>query len=703
MNGESFRVLLVEDNPVQADLIRHMLRQSGRCWELQHAPRLEAALAMARERPPTVVLLDLNLPDSQGLEGFRRLHRELPRLPVVILTNVADEELVHQAIQEGAQDYLIKRDLDSGLLDRSLRYAIDRQRYEEALLESEQRYALAVDGANDGLWDWDLAHDTVYFSPRWKAMLGLEEGEFQESVAAWFALIHEDDLPAFRRELEAHLEGAMEHFQHEHRIRSTSGEYLWVLTRGMAVRDEQGRPWRIAGSMSDITARKLAEEQLTHDALHDALTGLPNRSLFLDRLEQALAEFRRNREDRFAVLYFDLDRFKSINDSLGHLIGDRLLVACARRLHQNLRPGDTLARLGGDEFTILVRNVTGLTDVIQVAERVHELLTLPFELDDHTIFTSASIGIAWCDPRYEWPQDMLRDADLAMYRAKHGNGSHCYEVFDSDMHESAMALLKLETDLHEALREDQFLLNYQPIVNLEGGWIEGFEALIRWRHPQRGLLQPGQFIAVAEETGIICDICWWVLEEACRQLRAWQRIYPQEHGPLSMSVNISGKLFAQPGMVDRLEGIIRLNDLEPSTLNLEITESGVMDHCEQALRALEHLRGLGIQLHLDDFGTGYSSLSYLQRFNYDTIKIDRSFVARMPQDEGSRSIVEALATLGRTMGMRVIAEGVENIEQYRILREMGCTEAQGYWFSHPVDSREVTPMLKEPRFAIGRP
>ncbi len=695
MNAEALNVLIVEDNQAQADLIREMLRGlRDPAFNVEHESRLEDGLARLHSKNDVaVVLLDLNLPDSRGPEGVERIQSELPTTPVIVLTNLENEDVAAQCVRDGAQDYLIKREVDPRLLSRSIRYAIERIHSEQALRESEQRYALAVAGANDGVWDWDLVRDTVYFSPRWKAILGYEENEVGESIDEWFGRIVDEDRPGFRAALSAHLDGRTEHFEHEHRLRTNDGSELWVLCRGLAIRDAEERAYRLAGSLSDISQRKRAQAQLVHDALHDALTKLPNRALFMDRLGLALRRYHRNEERLFAVLFFDLDRFKTINDSLGHLVGDELLVCVARRIEKFLRPGDTLARLGGDEFAVLINDVTESYHATYVAERVHELLKEVFVIHHHEIYTSASVGIALSAPHYERPEEILRDADLAMYRAK-TSGHAKYEVFDSAMHESAVALHRLETELRRAVDSNEFVLHYQPIVSVETGRILGFEALLRWQHPQWGLVYPDYFIEVAEETGLIVPIGWWVIRESCRQARKWQMLFPTDPA-LSMSVNVSGKLVVQPGVAEEIRSVVASSDLVPGSLRFEITESAIMNHGAESLAALRSLRDIGIQLYIDDFGTGYSSLSYLQRFAYDSLKIDRSFVSSIDAEREDSAIVGAIIALGESLGIGVIAEGVETSKQLETLRSMRCPEAQGFLFSKPLDQVGISALLDE--------
>lgn len=568
-----------------------------------------------------------------------------------------------------------------------------RRRTEVELRESEERYAIAVQGAKDGLWDWNLTTNQVYFSPRWKSMLGWEEGQIGNSLEEWFKRIHTEDLKPVQEALVAHFAAQTPDFEREYRMLHQDGTYRWVLCRGLAVYDDQGKAMRIAGSLTDITSRKRTEKQLLHDALHDTLTDLANRALFMDRLERSLERSKRHEKYIFAVLFLDLDRFKLVNDSLGHIIGNQLLVAIARRLQPCVRLGDTVARLGGDEFVILLEGIESASDATRVAERILMELAQPFHLSEHEMFATASIGIALSSTGYEQPEAILRDADAAMYRAK-ALGKSRYELFDASMHAQAAALLQLETDLRYALDRQEFELHYQPIVWLKTKKLVGFEALVRWRHPQRGLVSPGEFIPAAEDTGLIVPLGWWVLQEACRQMQVWQQQFVVSY-PLNISVNLSGKQVAQPDVVERVEHILQTTGLPPSSLKLEITESSIMEHAESTIATLEQLKALGIQLAIDDFGTGYSSLSYLYRFPVDTLKIDRSFINRMDVELEKLELVRTIATLAWNLNMDVVAEGIETQQQLSHLRALGCEYGQGYFFSKPVAAIAAEPLLVE--------
>ncbi|MDZ8026677.1 MAG: EAL domain-containing protein [Nostoc sp. ChiQUE01a] len=455
------------------------------------------------------------------------------------------------------------------------------------------------------------------------------------------------------------------------------------------------RTWELENALQklheEIISRQKLQSQILDIALHDSLTGLPNRVLFIRQLKNALTRAKQEPNYQFAVLFLDCDRFKVINDSLGHLVGDELLIAIARRLQTCLIPIDTLARLGGDEFGILLENLTDINIAIQVAERILQQLSLAFKLSRYEVFMNASIGISWGNKDYDRPEYLLRDADTAMYRAK-AQGRAKYHVFDPAMHQEAIHLLELENDLRRAVERQEFLVYYQPIVCLTTGRISGFEALVRWRHPTRGLVSPIEFIPVAEETGLISAINTWVLQSACQQLSIWQH-HPVTPEPLSISVNLSARLFSQPNLVDQIDRIIDENKINPEHLQLEITESVIMENTNAIKIILEQLKQRKIKLIMDDFGTGYSSLSYLHSFPLNALKIDKSFVKRMQENEENMGLVPAMIGIANSMGMSAIAEGVETEEQLAQLRNLNCDFAQGYLFSKPIEEQLVLKLL----------
>ena len=480
--GLSGYLLVVDDNDSIRNMLCLHLKRKG--YQLAAAVNGRQALELVGKENFDLVLLDIDMPELNGLEVLKviREKHSSAELPVVMVTaNTRSEEIVG-ALSLGASDYLTKP-IDFPVAIARISTLLSHKRAEESLRESEERYALAVLGANEGLWDWNLKTNQFYYSPRWKSMLGCEENEIQTSPDEWFNRIHPEDRVRVKDEMAAHHGGLTPHFENEHRMLHKDGTYRWMLARGIAVRDAQGKAYRMAGSQTDITEGKVA----------DVLTGLPNRILFMDRLGRSVERAKYRKGYLFAVFFLDLDRFKVVNDSLGHLIGDQLLIATARRLQTCLHTGDTIARLGGDEFSILVDDIREVSDATRIAERIERQLALPFNINGHEVFTTASIGIALSSSGYERPEDLLRDADTAMYRAK-ALGKARYEVFDTAMRERAVARLQLETDLRRALEREEFRVYYQLIVSLDDGRISGCEALLRWQHPKRGLISPSEFI-----------------------------------------------------------------------------------------------------------------------------------------------------------------------------------------------------------------
>ncbi len=570
----------------------------------------------------------------------------------------------------------------------------DRRRAQQELAKAEERYALAARGANDGLWDWELGAARVHYSSRWSAIIGFQDHELSPALSTWLDRIHPEDRARVDTELNVHLAGDTPHFQSEHRVQHKNGTYRWVLVRGLAIRDEQGTPVRMAGSASDITHRKTAEARLQFEAFHDALTGLANRALLIRRLQQALEQAREERSrDHFAILFVDVDDFKLINDSLGHTMGDMLLRAVASRLERCVRSVDTVSRLGGDEFCLLLRHVSDVSEALRVSDRVQEEIGVPFNLRGYEVFTSASVGVALNRPSYDEAEEMLRDANIAMFQAKEaGRGKRA--VFDASMHKAAVRRLTMETDLRRALERNEFEVYYQPIVSLQTGLIKGFEALVRWHHPKRGLVMPTDFIRLAEDTGLIIGLGRWVLSSACQDAIRWSEL---GLGRLSVSVNVSARQLVLPYLVDQVSDVLGDTGLDPDRLNLEITESVLMDNAEAVIAQLHKLRELGVGLHIDDFGTGYSSLAYLHRFPIDTLKIDRSFISNPTQDDEPWAIVETIHTLAKLLGMKVTAEGVEAPEHVDKLRALGCDSVQGYFISRPICASGVMGLIGKGR------
>lgn len=564
-----------------------------------------------------------------------------------------------------------------------------RKLAEEALVLSERRYRALGEGIKHHVWTAEPDGKLDYVNRRTLEYFGHASG--QPSQESWENFVHPDDLNECVSRWQRSVETGCD-YEVEFRLRRSDGKFLWHNARATAAFDAAGKITKWFGTNSDINDKKIAEAQLNHNALHDALTNLPNRAKFMTHLERAVNRAECNPTFCFAVIFLDLDRFKLINDSLGHSIGDKLLIAIAARLESGVRPGDIVARLGGDEFTILLNNVTDHTAAAQIAGRLLEKISAPFKLDTYEVFTSASIGIIVSDEIKRLPEDFLRDADTAMYRAKEA-GKARYEIFDREMHIRNMNLLQLENDLRRAIEQNEFRVFYQPIIELETGIIREFEALIRWQHPQHGLVQPNEFISIAEETGLIIPIGRWILEEACRQTAEWQKNLPP-HSQLSISVNLSAKQLLHPNLTAQVSEILTKTRLNPGHLKLEVTESMVMENSEKALSVIAELHALGISLSTDDFGTGYSSLSYLHRFPFNRLKIDRSFVSKMDSDQKSEAIVRTILLLGQNLDIEVVAEGIETEGQLSNLRQLGCQTGQGFLFSKPIAAEAAARLLE---------
>ncbi|KJH73219.1 diguanylate phosphodiesterase [Aliterella atlantica CENA595] len=558
----------------------------------------------------------------------------------------------------------------------------------EALQESEELYQNLYDFAPDAYLTIAADGKIVSINQYGAEALGYRKEELMDRDFS--CLVYESDREHFQQLFTSIFSEKLALVETEVRKIRKDGSVIWERQRSQLISNDDGEPLELRMICRDITERKQVEEQLRQNAFHDALTGLPNRILFMDRLEQAIGHTKRHKDHLFAVLFLDLDRFKVINDSLGHLTGDRLLVELANRLKLCLRQSDTVARLGGDEFTILLPDIEDSNDAVRVAERIHEELSLPFALDANEIYTSASIGITLSTTGYDCAEEVLRDADIAMYRAK-SQGAARYEIFNSDMHAQAVTLLQLETDLRLAIERQEFCLQYQPIIALESGKIAGFEALIRWQHPQKGLLLPDNFLLAAIETGLLVPLCQWVIRTACLEASQWRSQFPDLS--LTINVNLASQHFQQSNLSQEIAQVLQDTNLDASMLKLEITESLIMASAEAATAMLYQLKDLGIDLSIDDFGTGYSSLARLHHFPIDELKIDRSFVNNMSNDPGNSEIVEAIIALAQKLNLDVTAEGIETSEQLAKLRALKCKYGQGFFFSCPLDSESVKELV----------
>ena len=689
MESPLSRLLIVDDSEITRGMFARRLTRRG--YDISMAESAHGLLERVRKENIDLILLDIEMPEITGLEALKALRQYYTsiQLPIIMLTVRNQSKDVIAALELGANDYLTKP-IDFPIALARIKTQLSHKRAENALRESEERYALAARGANDGLWDWNLVANIIYFSPRWKATLGYQDHEIGSSQEEWFSRIHESDRDLVKVRIEDHQNGDVPHFESEIRMLHKDGTYRWMLSRGVIKRDENGKPLRMAGSQTDITEGKVA----------DPLTGLPNRLFFVERLLRLIEQRKRRTDALFAVLFLDLDGFKMINDRLGHIVGDKLLISVSKRLLNCLRSNDlvvradepfTVARLGGDEFAILLDYLNSADDAKAVADRLMQELNRPFEMDEKEIYTTVSIGIALSSSGYLYPEEFLRDADTAMYRAK-STGKARSEIFDADMRATITSRMQLETDLRHALDRKEFRNVYQPIVLLATGQVAGFEALLRWQHPERGLLGPNEFIPVAEETGLIRELGWWNLREACRQIGEWKNRL-SGFSEFIMSVNLSVKQFQQLNLVGDIRKLLQELSIPAETLQLELTESSVMTDPHTAILMLEQIKALGICLAIDDFGTGYSSLSYLHRFPLNTVKIDRSFTSTMGNGGDGIQIVKTIMPLASNLGFDVVAAGVETQEQVRLLKELKCKYAQGYYFSKPLTAEAAEEFL----------
>ena len=613
----------------------------------------------------------------------------------VLAVGIKDQEF--EGIQYKADGTPIHVFINSSLIDYQGGQAVlsinrditERKQSDAALRESEYKMRTLLDSMSEGLIQVNEARTIEFVNDRFCEMTGYTRKELLGSNLS--DLVIDDEENSENIHVTDNSNGKGDSRQYELKLLKKDGESLYVIVGDAPVFNAEHETIGIMGVFTDITERKQIEEQMVHDAFHDALTGLANRKLFMEHLRMSLHRIKRDTEKVFAVLFLDFDRFKVINDSLGHSEGDRLLIAIAGRLEFILRPGDLVARLGGDEFTILLNEISSHKDAMHIAERIQEEMSHPFDLGGSEIVTSASIGIAFGSDDYAHAEEILRDADIAMYRAK-AKGKACYQIFDQSMHEEVRNKLHIEREMRQALEQEEFQLYFQPIVDLDNGELSGFESLIRWHHPIRGMVPPVEFIPIAEENNLILPLGRWILYESCRQMCAWQKENIAAWN-MMVSVNLSAKQFVQPDLVEQVSAVLNETGLPARCLKLEITESYLMENSELAVKTVTDLRSLGLQLSLDDFGTGYSSLSYLHSLPVSFLKIDRSFVSRMMSSKKNSEMVQTIIRLAQNLRMKVIAEGIENTEQMAHLQILNCQFGQGYFFSKPLPADEAAQLI----------
>lgn len=695
--------LIVDDDAIQRVIARAALEQAG--LAVEDAASGEEALSSFERLHPDIVLMDVMMP---GLDGFQTCAalRKLPggeHTPVLMITGLEDTESITHAYEAGATDF-IGKPFHGTVLGHRARYMLRAGSSLRALRKSEACLANAQRIAHLGNWEWELATGRFRLSDEGQSILGMAQGEPVETWDAYLQAIHPEEQAGAREALAAAVANRTR-VSLDHRICRPDGSIRIIHQEGELACDDAGEPRALIGTLQDITERKRAQEHLDFLAYYDSLTGLPNRLLYRDRLRQAVAEAQRH-GNMAATLLLDLDRFKLINDTMGHQQGDRLLQEVADRLKTCVRSSDSIgrlkgggeardeamsvARLGGDEFTILLNRIAGAPDAAKVGRRMLEALSKPFHLDGQEVFVTASIGISLFPLDGESADQLLKNADTAMYHAKQSGRSN-YQFYSQSMNATAGERLAIENRLHKALEREEFLLHYQPLLSLETGRIIGSEALVRWQHPELGLVSPAQFIPIAEETGLIVKLGEWVLEKACAQTRAWHEM---GFGGLRIAVNLSARQFQRQNLLQVITRTLLSTDLHPHCLDLELTESMMMQDGDSAIGTLRDLRSLGVRLSMDDFGTGYSSLSYLRRLPLDTLKIDRSFVKDSTSNQEDATIITAIIAMAHSLKLQVLAEGIETQAQLAFLHGQGCDEAQGFYFSKPVPVEEMTGLLK---------
>lgn len=688
-------VLLIQDDPADAEAIRAALLSSGdgpfqvvwvrRCSEALEQLKPERQQVQPMGPRMAAILVDLLLPDSRGLETVDQLLRAAPQIPILVLCTARDEDVAKLAVQHGAQDYLLKTHVDSYLLHKTLGSMIERSAIAEALFEERERAQVTLKSIGDAVVSIDARGHVTYLNIVAETMTGWSRdeaaGHSVEEVLRIVDVTTREIVPnpmalAIRENKTVDLKANCVLIRRD-------GVETGIEESAAPIHDRQGQVTGAVMVFHDVSMARALSLKMYHLAQHDGLTDLPNRMLLDDRLAQAITLCHRNQQ-KLAVLFLDLDRFKHINDTLGHDFGDRVLRNAAQRLLQCVRSSDTVSRQGGDEFVIVLSEIAHSQDAEGCAAKILSALSAPVRIDEHDLYITASIGIATYPDDGNDAETLLKHADLAMYHAK-ANGFNTFQFFEPGMNARAAERQLLENGLRHAIEREQFVLHYQSKINLATGAIVGVEALVRWCHPERGLILPGQFLAIAEESGLIVPIGRWVMTECCNRARAWR-----DAGlpPIRMAINISAVELRTKGFVSGVRAMLTQAKLEPSDLELELTETFLLQNADSTAAVLEALKDVGVRLALDDFGTGYASLSHLRRFPIDTLKIDRSFVRDIAMDSDDASIVRAVIGMGKSLDMQVVAEGVETSEQFDFLRQQGCPEGQGYYFSEPIVAAE---------------
>jgi diguanylate cyclase (GGDEF)-like protein/PAS domain S-box-containing protein len=683
-------ILIVDDNPTNLEVVSNSLSDAG--YEVAIALSGERAIRQIQYSPPDLILLDIMMSGISGYETCQLIKKnsEWASIPIIFMTALADTSSKVKGFDLGAVDYIAKPFQEQELIAR-VKTQLRLKQVEMNLRESEARIERILNSLEEVVWSATLdLSQFIFLNSAIKKIFGYSADELIAAPHLWFDVVHPEDKAPLKEAFQ--LLKTQSFISLEYRIFDKTGNMRWLKIQAHIDGSYTERQAdRVDGIIIDISDQKSVENQLIYEANHDNLTGLANRSSFIFQANQLLNSLKKCSGENFAVIFIDLNRFKSINDSLGHYIGDQLLQEVAKRLQQSLRPFDLIARLGGDEFTVLLKNLSNPEEATTILERIHSQLNEAFEIEDQILFTSASIGIVIASSNYSSAEELLRDADIAMYQAKK-RGKSCSQLFKYSMHIETVRHLELERDLRIALDRQEITLQYQPIVNIQTQRMIGFEALARWKHPQKGYIAPGVFIPIAEESSLIVKLGEQVLWQACSQLKKWKTRFP-EVSTYTMSVNLSGKHLQSAGFIDTLDKILNVNEIHAHQLILEITESHLMNNHEPLLTLFNSLSERGIKLSLDDFGTGYSSLNYLHCFPLNELKIDRSFISRIESDIQSQEIIKTIVGLADILNMGVVAEGLETLEQLEHLKTLSCNKAQGYLFYKPLTKLEIDECL----------
>ncbi len=631
--------------------------------------------------------------DAEALEWLREIVSTM-RTPLVAIVDAHPSQrssLRRIAQDAGACDCLLRSELSTPLLEAAVSHARNLGSYDARLSELRERFSLAIRGSKDGMWEWDLVRQRVFYSQRWRELLALDGETIRPTIDSWLTRVHPQDVERLRADLDSHRKGLTPIHENEHRIRDGAGQWRWVMSRSVVHRNTAGRVVRMAGSLTDITPYRLREQELRHQSRHDASTNLPDRRVFHEQLARAVELARAHDDFTFVVLLVEIDRMGQIRDSFGVSVANELVAAIATRLRGCLRAEDHLFRFGPEQLAILLEDIDDASHGTHIADQIHDVVAEPLELAGQTTFTTVSIGMTSSAHGYTRVEELVADVSAAVDTAR-DRGRNRYEIYDTSMRIESRTLLALEMAMRKALDNEQFELHYQPIVRLGDRHVLGFEALMRWMHPERGSVPPSEFIPIAEDTGLIVPLGRWAIREAVRRLHGWQEEF-NLRGQLSVSVNLSAKQVGDPLLLETIDSVLAETQIDPSCLKLELTESVLIDQVEQVTELLQELRKREIQVWIDDFGTGFSSLGYLHRFPVDGLKIDRTFIEGLDGTPESATMVRIILGLAENLGLEVVAEGIETEQQAAHLAELGCLMCQGWLFGRAVDHRAVETIL----------